>query len=104
MDLRQQAKSVDERERKKRDLLRRILIKVDQYPVFKAFKKWNWQRFQLKAKLMNHREEVRQKYFDKTKEVQSNIVSVRQKIIGFKREQKETYDTQYNYEMSEIEK
>ena len=104
MDLRQQAKSVDERARRRRDLLRRILTKVDQYPLYKAFKKWNWQRFHLKSKLINHREEVRMKYFEKARESQGNITQVMHKIIGLKREEKLAYDKQYDYEMNEIKK
>jgi hypothetical protein len=44
IDLRLKAKKVDEREARKKALLTRMMVRIINFPLVKAFKQWNWQR------------------------------------------------------------
>ena len=71
-------------------------------PILKAFKKWNWQKYQLRKLLTDQRERVRIKYIEGCKERQAAISSIKQQILKYHRLDMVHYDTQYAYEMKEI--
>jgi hypothetical protein len=90
--LREKEQLIDERERKQREALLKLVKRKVNAPLVLAWKKWNWQKYQIKKLLTNERERIRIKYIQGTKNRQVNISNLKERIQKSHRVEKETYD------------
>lgn len=104
LQLRDTEQRIQEREARKKHLLRKFIIKMDKAPLLRAIKKWNWQKLQLKKVFTDQRESVRSKYITGCYERAANISTLRYTMRKNHRVEKECYDVQYRFEMGEISK
>ena len=72
-DLRDKSSLIDERNKRKAELLTKFIMRKELAAALNAIKKWNWAKTMLHGAMKRQREDLREKLIDTSKERQEHI-------------------------------